>query len=1079
MPTVYFRWCQTGQFTALTAVLSWCCITMNITCAGGNVQFSEINTDCPENPERCEFIEIRNHDCSEYMFGSWGRGPFILGVSTGHKLKDGETVQYPVVRFLLELTSVAAKKRNHEYFTVCSDSYECDAKFSSVEQFKRPVHHRPGHSRGSYLENGNEYPMVLFLFTHTNAITVYHELAPYSPTSIQSMDRFTPEKMEFVKRSLRDVVVYGRRTPCQGCRWLENMIHELKPIRSDAVYASISYVQREFDHDGYPDMSLNRCSNSNAYVLATPTPGTVNKCHKHPTLLLQPTNDVYTWLTQHIDRYNKKRKHIPTSSDNEKSDCYITWFSLLYSGLRPADIARKRAQLIDAAQPLQHNRVKRSDREDHDESCFANSPDKKKLRPTVCSQDPNIVAEVTNKCIVHVMKSVKEIKSYPPLTDCPRSTSTHEGELIPLSNFDDSFDVPSDADDIRDGMNAGTESTADILLSRSGFFNGNSHNLNAMKICRHHSEIYGNGFKRYLMKSPGVMRTMVHGRMVIKCIMPTIAGIDIHNHIIPVQKTLTISKQQSEAIFRTQGILIPVGLPVCRAHYTAADNILIEYAELERAATPEAAHAYNIRERSAICYTEGSSQEGIPVICRTDAEAYISSQEICLIPYTESPTEKSRRLLKVFQTEKLVTDWHCTDKYTSLSDRTKKNYIRTYKSASRVLLNTLVGDAWRQLQSDVISSSEETWNRGDTTISTILDEINLLYNAVDNQESRYLILGIAALNVPFRTLSEKVGGISHYTFTKARALVRWYVHVKSPPPKPPKLKTVDRAKVEFFITYVIDNSTPKPWGSKLRKLSCGQKIELPPFLSVIRPKKIITEFLSYADQSLNSKDRENLVFKAHSTYYAILKKLPIEYRKAATGLDYKTNKGLEAFDTLQTVLCELNEMEVIDSDTLDKMKFDLNESKRYLRGDYKYHVATTSTVADHDIQFALSDPSDKRLQVPVSENHDNYCQRCELIKLIGKAIRNAVNDAEIEPPRKKELMILDVDSALTDIEEMKHHRMRSVHQNSAKTKVLQDLGPTQAFITGDFAQKFLPASGREDQTSYFGKKAYRGTSTTS
>lgn len=1035
--------------------------------ANAAIQFSEVNTDCPNTPEHCEFIEVVNRDCNEYLWWSKPRGAYIIGVSAWHKLGRGENEQYPVVRFLLDL-SKATITQNQQYLTICGRDISCDIKFWNAAIYTNTStdHRRIGHHRASYMDNGNDYPMVLFLLLGVDDMdSIKTNLAPYSPTTVTIQDRFDQHKVDLVKRNLRDVIVYGRRTPCQGCRWIEKIMNEVAPIRSDAVYASVSYVNREFDHDGFADLSLNKCNGSTSYVLASPTPGKENNCAKHATMLLQPTSKVHTWLMEHIARYTAKRKYAPVGEDE---DCYITWFSLLYSSLRPADIAAKRTEIIESAESVS-KRVKRSDTPD-DDSCSVKSPDKKKLKPMLCSQDPNIAAKVKEACIVTVMRSVEGVTSYPPLTPCP-SPDTPEGTLLPLSSFDDSEDVPTEPEDISDSMSAGTYSTADKLLSRSGFYNGNTHNLNQIKICRHHSILYGNGFKQYLMdKHRGVLRGKKNQQLIIKCVMPSIAGVDRHYTVRPVKNMLTINKQQSEAIFRLKGYLIPVGLPVCYYHFTAANNVLAEYTKLAHEATQEQTHTYAMRERSSICYTESSSQEGVPVICRADSGESMSSQEKCLVPPKETPIEKSRRLLRVFGNENLVYRWQYTDTYDTLSERSKKNYIRVYKAATKVLLNVLTGDSWKQFEADVMASSQKTWNEGDATISTILDEVNMLYNVVDSKECRYLLLGMVALNVPFRTLSEKVGGITHYTFAKSRALVRYYIHEKSPPPKAPKLRTVDRAKVEFFLTYVIDNSTPKPWGSKLRKLSCGSKVELPAFLSVIRPKKIITEFKSYAQQSLNPADHEKMVFKASSTYYSILKKLPIEYRKAATGLDYKTNKGLEAFDTLQAVLCDLNDLQLIEDDKLEQLKFDLNESKRYLRADYKYHVAETSTVADHDIKWALSDPSDHRLQSPTVQDHSNRCQRCELMKLLGNAIHMIVENADITPPKKKALMISDVINALADIEEMKYHKLRSVHQNSAKTTLLRDLGPNQAFITGDFAQKWLPTSGREDQTAYFGKK---------
>lgn len=518
---------------------------------------------------------------------------------------------------------------------------------------------------------------------------------------------------------------------------------------------------------------------------------------------------------------------------------------------------------------------------------------------------------------------------------------------------------------------------------------------------------------------------------------------------------------------------MPLGLPVCNRHFEAANNMFVDFEELNRALAPQASHSYNIRHRSKICYEE-TSPNGLPMVCRTDSSSSFSPPPPCPPVEPDSSLGRTRCLLNVFRTENLVSHWHYTDIYPTLSDRTKFNYVKAYKSASKLLLNVLVGDDWKQLKTDVMKTTEGSWNKGEETIYTILQQTNRLFRSIESREQRQIALGVIALNVPYRLLSQYVSGVTQYTYTKSRAVVRYYITQKSPPPEPPKLKTKDRKKVDYFLNFVIDNATPKPWGSKVKKLSCGEQIELPAYMSVIRPKKIINEFTEYAKQTLNEEQLKMMTFKASSTYYAILKKLPLEYRSSATVLDYKTNAGLEGFDTLQSVLCELLKEDLIDEDTLDKYFIDINEAKRYFRTDFKYHIKTGALVADHDSAFALSDPQDPRLRVhsasSIDWNHPNYCQRCERAKSSLDEIRQLVTDADIKPERKRKFIAHDVETALTDIHEMKMHRLRAVHQYTAKTTILKHLAVDEAFITSDFAQKWLPTSGREDQTAYFGKK---------
>ena len=52
----------------------------------------------------------------------------------------------------------------------------------------------------------------------------------------------------------------------------------------------------------------------------------------------------------------------------------------------------------------------------------------------------------------------------------------------------------------------------------------------------------------------------------------------------------------------------------------------------------------------------------------------------------------------------------------------------------------------------------------------------------------------------------------------------------------------------------------------------------------------------------------------------------------------------------------------------------------------------------------------------------------------------------------------------------KSHVIRSVHQDEAKTAVVDALTETEALLIMDWAMKFLPTSYRETQRDWFGKK---------
>lgn len=71
---------------------------------------------------------------------------------------------------------------------------------------------------------------------------------------------------------------------------------------------------------------------------------------------------------------------------------------------------------------------------------------------------------------------------------------------------------------------------------------------------------------------------------------------------------------------------------------------------------------------------------------------------------------------------------------------------------------------------------------------------------------------------------------------------------------------------------------------------------------------------------------------------------------------------------------------------------------------------------------------------------------------------------------RREELNYDVESALPKLEDWKAHIVRAVHQDAAKSFVVDNLSGSQVLLIMDWAMKFLPISFRETQRDWFGKK---------
>lgn len=964
---------------------------------------------------------------------------------------------------------------------MCYDeSEECTGTFQSLLlQQKLPKHTRGDRHAGllnSYLLNGNTFPVLGILLETTDHESVSTLLTPQQTNS--EPIPVAADTLTFVKSHLTDILVYGSKTPYHGCEMIENLISEYTNINvgGPATASAMrirSYVNREGDMASWShDMSINRCDAVSEMMLANPTRGQPNNCEWYFNLFIQPNEATFSWVVEHYDAYAEKRKYY-----ENQGGCYITWFSQMFATLTSHQLATKREQLWQKAKPMNEvipptlatRRVKRGD-PDPSPGC---SPEAKKPMYH-CSQTPEIVAQVESKCIVDVM-SEKGVESTPAFTPC--GTDGEEAELMSLVDFDN-----QDENEPPNSYAAGTDNEVDAMMSRAGFFNHDSHNLKQSKICRKHSkELATEGFTTHIVGRHGVLRAKKRGHNFFKCVFPaTSLGVG-HDEATEVAKNTVLNKAQTEAVYRFTGKLVPVGLPVCQRHWDVANNFLAMYGLQKQPATPETygAGVHPTRQRTEVCYQESSSQP------KSSSQSLTSSQPLFCsdspldswhsgsfpetsCPLPETQLERFRRILKIFKSENLIHNFHYTDKFNELSERTKANYRLASKSATNAINFALVGDDQRDFENYIQDASNSQWNKGHHHLKTSLQVLDSVYKKLSSPIDRKLALGVYALTVPYRILSAEVAGVTHYQYVTSRALARQYAvgEPALPNPAPGKMR-LDPIKVRVFIEYTIDNMTPMPWGAKLKKTSCGKPVELPGYISQIRKKKQIKEYMEYLKQT----EQQHLLM-SRATYYRILKVLSgvIRYRKSTTGLDYKTNAGLEAFDRLHNVVCRMREIDRITVEQLTQFQSELDRSKSYLRGDYKYHVRQASTIADHCGQFALSDPKNSKWKTTCDHEHNDICQRCQKIKITLEELLTIAEDTEYDDDREKQLTIDQVKKSIQHIEEMKRHRLRSVHQNGAKTDILQTLQPHQALLIGDFAMKFLPTSGREDQTSFFGKR---------
>ena len=147
-----------------------------------------------------------------------------------------------------------------------------------------------------------------------------------------------------------------------------------------------------------------------------------------------------------------------------------------------------------------------------------------------------------------------------------------------------------------------------------------------------------------------------------------------------------------------------------------------------------------------------------------------------------------------------------------------------------------------------------------------------------------------------------------------------------------------------------------------------------------------------------------------------------------------------------------------------ELKRDLQNSRNYLKSDYKVHVSSYSPVPDHCSTFALSDTVSKYWEQNCGHNHDEKCDRCELLKITLHKIHTFIQQYQTDPAQRDRL-IYRVQQQVNYIEEWKVHLLRTAHQDQARIDILNNLDSETAMIQVDWAIKWLPMTYRESTVS--------------
>lgn len=339
-----------------------------------------------------------------------------------------------------------------------------------------------------------------------------------------------------------------------------------------------------------------------------------------------------------------------------------------------------------------------------------------------------------------------------------------------------------------------------------------------------------------------------------------------------------------------------------------------------------------------------------------------------------------------------------------------------------------------------------------------LTNLASIYENAETWQTKRQILSIMTDKASKQELMNIIPGLTKWRIDEARK------HSKekgSGMPVGDKKLTRERLcplKIDHFMEFISQPHFLQDvaYGIKTIKLSTGVILTIPNVVRTVIHTRLIDTYTKFCSEL-------NFIPLSERTLFRILNLCAASKRKKLAGLDSVMQAGTDAFLKLEEIRVQLGDV-FVDSTGKD----DIQDCKKYIKGDFKTHLEMSDNCSFHCITFALSDPKEKSYRSQCHHIHQDNCDRCSKLETIFSKLEEKINSV-IDDDLQEELKH-DLSQSQIYIHNWKNHIIRSANQNKAKTNIISTLSSNQILIFMDWAMKYIPIIDRESQSEWFGKK---------
>ncbi|CAF1174941.1 unnamed protein product [Adineta ricciae] len=409
-----------------------------------------------------------------------------------------------------------------------------------------------------------------------------------------------------------------------------------------------------------------------------------------------------------------------------------------------------------------------------------------------------------------------------------------------------------------------------------------------------------------------------------------------------------------------------------------------------------------------------------------------------------------------------------TASFVSLQSSSKTRFIRKATKVLKSILgimapNDNVDDVWNAGIENFKFPINQSLDKNSHLILTSFAEA---YNNACHWTVRQQILSIIARDVSLQTLLVYIPGVTKYRFIRARKhCLGEGKGVVVDITRNPTVR-YDDYQLSHFIEFIVSPHicSDLPFGEKQLKLATGEVLIIPMTIRNLAPKRIIDQYYKYCEEYYGNSFRP----LGESTLFSILHECTASTRRSLQGLDSYSAEGSTAFDCLISIVEELSALG-LPAHHVASLKKDLQESRNYLKSDYKVHVSCSNQVADHCTTYALSSTDNKCWNQTCDHHHDQQCDRCELLKISLAKIEMFIEQYQMDSSLRDRLLHR-LKQQTQYILEWKAHLLRTIHQDQPRVNILENLDHETAIIHVDWAMKWLPTKYRESTKDHFAKR---------